>query len=151
VFDPYQKSQSQAELSGRLAIRFSRVSQEYISRDTIYSDIHDKPVSKRSTQQETSNDMSQFNDASERQNFRLGQITRKIIPFSNISGYNGVFIAGIKPAWLLIANNNFLRLHPMSADGEIKCFTQFHNVHCKQGFLYANYEVRINQCEFVLI
>ncbi|PKC68294.1 hypothetical protein RhiirA1_457369 [Rhizophagus irregularis] len=140
VFDPYQKSQSQAELSGRLAIRFSRVSQEYISRDTIYSDIHDKPVSKRSTQQENSNDMNQFNDASERQNFRLGQITRKIIPFSNISGYNGVFIAGIKPAWLLVANNNFLRLHPMSADGEIKCFTQFHNVHCKRGFLYANHE-----------
>ncbi|CAG8638902.1 15184_t:CDS:10, partial [Funneliformis caledonium] len=141
VFDPFQKSQSQAELSERLAIRFSRVSQEYISRETIYSDIHDKPVSKRSTQQEPNkNDIDQFDDAIERQNFRLGPTSRKIIPFSNVGGYNGVFVTGVKPAWLLIANNNFLRLHPMSADGEIKCFTQFHNVHCKQGFLYANRE-----------
>ncbi|CAG8539305.1 7635_t:CDS:10, partial [Racocetra fulgida] len=56
ISDPFLKSQSQGEFTNRLAIRFSRVPQEYILRETIYSDIHDKPVSRRSTLQESNID-----------------------------------------------------------------------------------------------
>ncbi|CAI2190579.1 700_t:CDS:2, partial [Funneliformis geosporum] len=82
-------------------------------------DIYDKPVSKRSIQQEPNkNDIDKFDDAIEKQNFRLASTLRKIIPFYNVDKYNKVFVNGVKLTWLLKANNNFLRLHPISADDE---------------------------------
>ncbi|CAH1761431.1 3424_t:CDS:10 [Entrophospora sp. SA101] len=146
IFDPFQKSQSQGELSDHLAIRFSRVSHEYISRESIYSDIHDKPVSSKNNQQdinEIEEEQIKNNLESRKEQLRLNK--RRLIPFSNIAGFTGVFVTGAKPVWIICANNNFLRLHPMNADGEIKSFTPFHNVHCKNGFLYTNNE---DDCRF---
>lgn len=143
VTDPFQKSQNQNELNDRLAIRFSRVAHEYISRETIYSDIHDKPVSRKSTQQDLNSDESNLSDNDvERYRILLRQTKRRLIPFTNISGHSGIFVTGVKPLWLICADNNYLRVHPMSADGEIHSFTQFHNVHCVHGFLYTNNDVR---------
>lgn len=31
-----------------------------------------------------------------------------------------------------------IRTHPMSIDGSVKCFAEFHNVNCPKGFLYFN-------------
>ncbi|CAG8584006.1 12053_t:CDS:10 [Acaulospora morrowiae] len=139
--DPFQKSQTQGELVDRLAVRFSRVPHEYISRETIYSDIHDKPVSRKSTQQETNEEeTNQFDNDFEKLKISLRQTKKRLIPFTNISGYTGVFVTGVRPLWLICAHNNYLRVHPMSVDNEIKSFTQFHNVHCLHGFLYANNE-----------
>ncbi|CAG8596773.1 4454_t:CDS:10 [Cetraspora pellucida] len=139
ISDPFLKSQSQSEFTNRLAIRFSRVHQEYISRETIFSDIHDKPVSRRTTLQEPNIDeVDQTSHDVEKRSPILKQINRRLIPFTNISGYSGVFVTGAKPVWLICANNNYLRLHPMNAEGEIRSFTQFHNVHCRHGFLYTN-------------
>ena len=72
----------------------------------------------------------------------------RIINFKNISGASGVFILGKKPYWGL-SQRNFLRLfclnhdinfserfHPMSLEGEINCFTEFHNISNKHGFIY---------------
>nr|CAG8506381.1 12436_t:CDS:10 [Entrophospora candida] len=142
IFDPFQKSQSQGELSDHLAIRFSRVSHEYISRESIYSDIHDKPVSSKNNQQdinEIEEEQIKNNLESRKEQLRLNK--RRLIPFSNIAGFTGVFVTGAKPVWIICANNNFLRLHPMNADGEIKSFTPFHNDDCRfselsKEFLY---------------
>ncbi|CAG8621050.1 17852_t:CDS:10, partial [Gigaspora margarita] len=139
ISDPFLKSQSQSELTDRLAIRFSRIPQEYISRETMYSDIHDKPVTRRSTLQELNIDeIDQTNHDVEKRRTILRQINRQLIPFTNIAGYSGVFVTGAKPLWLICARNNYLRVHPMNADGEIRSFTPFHNIHCKHGFLYTN-------------
>ncbi|CAG8616381.1 1335_t:CDS:10, partial [Acaulospora colombiana] len=139
--DPFQKSQTQGELVDRLAVRFSRVSHDYISRETIYSDIHDKPVSRKSAQTDVNDEeINQFEDDLERLKVSLKHTKRRLIPFTNISGYTGIFVTGVRPLWLICAHNNYLRVHPMSADNEIKSFTQFHNVHCLHGFLYANNE-----------
>ncbi|RIB01623.1 CPSF A subunit region-domain-containing protein [Gigaspora rosea] len=139
ISDPFLKSQSQSELTDRLAIRFSRIPQEYISRETMYSDIHDKPVTRRSTLQELNIDeIDQTNHDVEKRRTILRQINRQLIPFTNIAGYSGVFVTGAKPLWLICARNNYLRVHPMNTDGEIRSFTPFHNIHRKHGFLYTN-------------
>ncbi|CAH0380574.1 unnamed protein product [Bemisia tabaci] len=58
--------------------------------------------------------------------------------FSDISGYNGVFISGPAPHWLFLTSRGELRTHPMSIDGPVACFAPFHNVNCPQGFVYFN-------------
>ena len=59
-------------------------------------------------------------------------------PFQDISGYSGVFICGPYPHWLFMTSRGCLRIHPMSIDGTVICFTPFHNVNCPKGFLYFN-------------
>ncbi|XP_058877299.1 cleavage and polyadenylation specificity factor subunit 1 [Acipenser ruthenus] len=58
--------------------------------------------------------------------------------FDDISGYSGVFICGPSPHWLLVTSRGALRLHPMTIDGSIDCFSPFHNINCPKGFLYFN-------------
>ncbi|MGH0175901.1 UNVERIFIED_CONTAM: hypothetical protein FKN15_071653 [Acipenser sinensis] len=58
--------------------------------------------------------------------------------FEDISGYSGVFICGPSPNWLLVTSRGALRLHPMTIDGSIECFSPFHNINCPKGFLYFN-------------
>ncbi|XP_041105203.1 cleavage and polyadenylation specificity factor subunit 1 [Polyodon spathula] len=58
--------------------------------------------------------------------------------FEDISGYSGVFICGPSPHWLLVTSRGALRLHPMTIDGSIECFSPFHNINCPKGFLYFN-------------
>ncbi|KAJ9585289.1 hypothetical protein L9F63_002919 [Diploptera punctata] len=55
--------------------------------------------------------------------------------FSNIAGYNGVFICGPYPHWLFLTSRGELRTHPMGIDGAVTCFAPFHNINCPQGFL----------------
>ncbi|CAH1778692.1 unnamed protein product [Owenia fusiformis] len=58
--------------------------------------------------------------------------------FTDVSGYNGVFVSGPCPYWLIMTTRGSLRCHPMSIDGWITCFAPFHNVNCPKGFLYFN-------------
>ena len=62
--------------------------------------------------------------------------------FSNIAGYNGVFVGGDYPYWLFLTGRGELRTHPMSIDGPVKSFAPFNNVNCPQGFLYFNKRIR---------
>ncbi|KAG9306400.1 hypothetical protein G9A89_018283 [Geosiphon pyriformis] len=140
--EPSQAINSE-DYRSRLAVRFSRAHNEYISRETIHSDDYDKPSFKKNVTQNgashESNDLK--NNDPEKKIFAISEARQsQLIPFTNISGYSGVFVTGDRPAWLICSGKSYLRIHPMSGDGVIKCFTQFHNINCHHGFLYSNKE-----------
>ncbi|XP_019876681.2 cleavage and polyadenylation specificity factor subunit 1 [Aethina tumida] len=62
----------------------------------------------------------------------------KMRHFTNISGYDGVFICGGSPYWIFLTTRGELRTHSMNIDGEVFSFAPFNNVNCPQGFLYFN-------------
>ncbi|KAK0170083.1 hypothetical protein PV328_010688 [Microctonus aethiopoides] len=66
--------------------------------------------------------------------------------FSNIAGYNGVFICGDYPHWIFLTGRGELRAHPMGIDGSITSFAAFNNVNCPQGFLYFNSKEELRIC-----
>ncbi|XP_034934002.1 cleavage and polyadenylation specificity factor subunit 1 [Chelonus insularis] len=66
--------------------------------------------------------------------------------FSNIAGYNGVFICGDYPHWLFLTSRGELRAHPMNIDGPITSFAAFNNINCPQGFLYFNRKEELRIC-----
>ncbi|XP_043282051.1 cleavage and polyadenylation specificity factor subunit 1 isoform X2 [Venturia canescens] len=66
--------------------------------------------------------------------------------FSNIAGYNGVFICGDYPHWIFLTGRGELRTHPMGIDGGIMSFAPFNNVNCPQGFLYFNRKEELRIC-----
>ena len=59
-------------------------------------------------------------------------------PFSNVSGYSGLFICGALPRWFFMSERGEVRLHEMSIDGQIPTFAAFNNINCPKGFLYFN-------------
>ena len=59
-------------------------------------------------------------------------------PFTDISGYNGLFVCGSLPHWFFMSDRGELRLHEMSIDGYIPTFSSFNNINCPKGFLYFN-------------
>lgn len=61
--------------------------------------------------------------------------------FSNIAGYNGIFICSDYPHWIFLTGRGELRTHPMGIDGSITSFAAFNNINCPQGFLYFNKKV----------
>ncbi|KAF2368735.1 hypothetical protein FHG87_000497 [Trinorchestia longiramus] len=77
-------------------------------------------------------------------NNQIGLVDRQnyFTAFSNVSVYNGVFISGPAPHWVLLTVRGEFRFHPMSLDGGVKCFAPFRNVNCQNGFLYFNDKVR---------
>ena len=66
------------------------------------------------------------------------QCATSMRPFLNVAGYDGVFLSGPYPHWLMLTSRGELRAHPMGIDGPVPCFAPFHNVNCPQGFLYFN-------------
>lgn len=63
--------------------------------------------------------------------------------FSNIAGYNGVFICSDYPHWIFLTGRGELRTHPMGIDGPVTSFAPFNNINCPQGFLYFNRKVSL--------
>lgn len=66
--------------------------------------------------------------------------------FSDVAGYEGVFICGPYPHWLLLTGRGELRTHPMGIDASVPCFAAFHNVNCPQGFIYFNRKGELRIC-----
>ncbi|ORY96617.1 CPSF A subunit region-domain-containing protein [Syncephalastrum racemosum] len=101
----------------RLALRFSRVHHDYVS--------HTSEVIE--------------NDDLTRQNL--------LIPFHDVAGYTGVFVAGAQPAWIMCSCKSFVRLHPMKTNQRrIVGFSQFHNVNCQHGFITIDSESSVRLC-----
>ncbi|KAJ3661319.1 hypothetical protein Zmor_006604 [Zophobas morio] len=70
--------------------------------------------------------------------FAIQERIIKMRYFTNIAGYNGVFVCGSNPHWIFMTARGELRTHPMTIDGEVLSFAPFNNVNCPQGFLYFN-------------
>ena len=66
--------------------------------------------------------------------------------FSDIAGYEGVFVSGPYPHWIFLTSRGELRCHPMSIDGSVSTFSPFHIVNCPQGFLYFNRKSELRIC-----
>ncbi|KAL7640863.1 UNVERIFIED_CONTAM: hypothetical protein RMT77_008000 [Armadillidium vulgare] len=89
-----------------------------------------------------SSEMQRENEAKER---RIDRVA-KLKSFSNISVYNGVFICGAYPHWVLLTVRGEYRFHPMTVDGSVKCFAPFRSVNCQNGFLYFNKKGSLRIC-----
>ncbi|CAB4055468.1 CPSF1 [Lepeophtheirus salmonis] len=66
--------------------------------------------------------------------------------FQNVAGYEGVFVGGPYPHWVLLTGRGELRRHPMGIDGSIPLFAPFHNVNCPNGFIYFNRKGELRIC-----
>ncbi|KAK3805153.1 MAG: hypothetical protein J3Q66DRAFT_129160 [Benniella sp.] len=73
-----------------------------------------------------------------RQERRRQRKPNNLIPFTDVSRYEGVFILGAPPLWIMGNGRDMLRVHPMICAGRIECFTQFHNLNGKHGFITLN-------------
>lgn len=45
--------------------------------------------------------------------------------FKSIGGYEGVFLQGFRPHWIIMGPSGSLRLHPMNVEGSVYAFSQF--------------------------
>ncbi|KAI8343824.1 CPSF A subunit region-domain-containing protein [Blakeslea trispora] len=142
--------------SERLALRFSRVHHEYVSR---------KPAAMAEEEKKRVNQKKEIIDEFEvpdldleeeedtlaqkvaSKNAERHQRKKLLIPFSDVAGYTGVFVAGVQPAWLMNSCKSFVRVHPMKTKQPVIGFTQFHNVNCQHGFITvdAKSTIRLSQ------
>ncbi|KAI8969822.1 CPSF A subunit region-domain-containing protein [Pilobolus umbonatus] len=120
----------------RLALRFSRVHHEYVSRKST----EENRSSKKDVVDEFEIPGIELDDDDEDEIAK--KLTKKekykrklLIPFTDVAGFAGVFVAGAQPAWLMCSCKSFVRVHPMKTEHEVIGFTQFHNVNCKHGFI----------------
>lgn len=56
--------------------------------------------------------------------------------FGNVNSYNGFFLTGPYPYWCIAGSSGKLRLFSHWQEGQITCFTPFHNENCDHGFLF---------------
>lgn len=84
------------------------------------------------------NNSVSLNDNDNSDWFHVHENISKLRYFSNVAGYNGVFVCGSNPYWVFLPPRGELRMHPMNIDGELHCFASFNNLNCPHGFLYIN-------------
>ncbi|KAJ9053518.1 mRNA cleavage and polyadenylation factor subunit [Entomophthora muscae] len=56
--------------------------------------------------------------------------------FSNLTGFQGVFVAGKSPLVVVVTSKNDLRVHLLTLDDEVVAFAPLHNPNCPHGFAY---------------
>ncbi|KAJ4835898.1 hypothetical protein Tsubulata_006157 [Turnera subulata] len=72
--------------------------------------------------------------------------SQRITMFKDISGYQGFFLSGLRPAWFMVFRER-LRVHPQLCDGSIVAFTVLHNVNCNHGFIYITSQGKLKICQ----
>ncbi|KNC54612.1 cleavage and polyadenylation specificity factor subunit 1 [Thecamonas trahens ATCC 50062] len=60
----------------------------------------------------------------------------RIIPFDNVAGQSGIFVAGLNPM-LCTFERSYLRIHAMHVDGPVRSFTPYHSASVERGFSYV--------------
>uniref|UniRef100_A0A0D9ZHW2 Cleavage and polyadenylation specificity factor 160 kDa subunit n=1 Tax=Oryza glumipatula TaxID=40148 RepID=A0A0D9ZHW2_9ORYZ len=70
----------------------------------------------------------------------------RITTFNNVGGYEGLFLSGTRPAWVMVCRQR-LRVHPQLCDGPIEAFTVLHNVNCSHGFIYVTSQGFLKICQ----
>ncbi|XWS48359.1 hypothetical protein CRYUN_Cryun13aG0069400 [Craigia yunnanensis] len=85
-------------------------------------------------------------DAYTREETSNGTLSQRITIFKNLSGYQGFFLSGSRPAWFMVFRQR-LRVHPQLCDGFIVAFTVLHNVNCNHGFIYVTLQGNPKICQ----
>ncbi|KAI8084961.1 CPSF A subunit region-domain-containing protein [Halteromyces radiatus] len=155
------------DYEGRLALRFSRVHHDYISRYRIDYELLKEQELEAQAQKEKEEQAKLVVDLGIDDNDMLGidgegkkrkkkkknssnstskRRERMLSLFMDVSGYSGVFVAGPEPLWLMSSSKSFVRVHPMKTDRPIRAFSQFHNVNCLHGFITIDIDSRIRLC-----
>ncbi|KAL2334503.1 hypothetical protein Fmac_015716 [Flemingia macrophylla] len=75
-----------------------------------------------------------------------GSPCQQITIFKNIGGYQGFFLSGSRPAWVMVLRER-LRVHPQLCDGSIVAFTVLHNVNCNRGLIYVTSQGVLKICQ----
>ncbi|XP_054786519.1 cleavage and polyadenylation specificity factor subunit 1 isoform X2 [Prosopis cineraria] len=75
-----------------------------------------------------------------------GSLSQRITIFKNIGGYQGFFLSGSRPAWVMVLRER-LRVHPQLCDGSIVAFTVLHNVNCNHGLIYVTSQGVLKICQ----
>ncbi|TVU13331.1 hypothetical protein EJB05_40381 [Eragrostis curvula] len=70
----------------------------------------------------------------------------RITIFSNIGGYEGLFLSGPRPTWVMVCRQRF-RVHPQLCDGPIVAFTVLHNINCCRGLIYVTSQGFLKICQ----
>ncbi|KAL4213346.1 CPSF A subunit region-domain-containing protein [Rhizopus microsporus] len=138
IYKTFSYLDESATDNDRLALRFSRVHHEYVSKNTP-STTSSKKSKKRGiidTFEVPDGDLEEEEeDLKTSRKTERKHLRKLLIPFTDVAGYAGIFLAGPQPAWLMCSFKSFVRVHPMKTEHEIVGFTQFHNVNCKHGFI----------------
>ncbi|KAJ4706167.1 Cleavage and polyadenylation specificity factor subunit 1 [Melia azedarach] len=85
-------------------------------------------------------------DAYTREETLDGTPGQRIAIFKNISGHQGFFLSGSRPAWFMVFRER-LRVHPQLCDGSIVAFTVLHNVNCNHGLIYVTSQGILKICQ----
>ncbi|KAF9970856.1 Cleavage and polyadenylation specificity factor subunit 1 [Actinomortierella ambigua] len=150
------------DLSHRLALRFRKIPHSLVVRETPEEsslfqnsvglgddddaaeefDFHGDNIVMTADGQEIIED-----SATRKDRMRRRPKKKNLIPFTDVAGYEGLFCLGASPLWILSSGKRLPKIHPMICDGKLVCFTQFHNINCRNGFITCNAQgnVRISQ------
>ncbi|KAF9111435.1 Cleavage and polyadenylation specificity factor subunit 1 [Mortierella sp. AM989] len=128
---------NQIDLSERLAIRFRKVPLDVVARETPSDDEQDERTNAYGAEDDSRDAIER---EIKRQERRRQRKPKNLIPFTDVAGYEGVFVLGASPLWIMSGGRGLPRVHPMICDGKVGCFTQFHNLNCKHGFITLNAE-----------
>ncbi|KAL6131908.1 hypothetical protein ACLB2K_070281 [Fragaria x ananassa] len=85
-------------------------------------------------------------DTYSRNDLSNGTSCQRMTVFKNIAGNQGLFLAGSRPAWLMVFRER-IRVHPQLCDGSIVAFTVLHNVNCNHGLIYVTSEGIMKICQ----
>ncbi|KAG5013105.1 hypothetical protein JHK82_025244 [Glycine max] len=85
-------------------------------------------------------------DAYPREDTSNGSPCQQITIFKNIGSYQGFFLSGSRPAWVMVLRER-LRVHPQLCDGSIVAFTVLHNVNCNHGLIYVTSQGVLKICQ----
>ncbi|WVZ14862.1 hypothetical protein V8G54_012428 [Vigna mungo] len=85
-------------------------------------------------------------DAYSREETSNGSPRQQITIFKNIGNYQGFFLSGSRPAWVMVLRER-LRVHPQLCDGSIVAFTVLHNVNCNHGLIYVTSQGVLKICQ----
>ncbi|VFQ77558.1 unnamed protein product [Cuscuta campestris] len=80
-----------------------------------------------------------------REEISPGKSLQRINIFKNVGGLQGLFLAGSRPAWLMMFRER-LRMHSQLCDGPIAGFAVLHNVNCNHGFIYITTQGTLKIC-----
>ncbi|RUP46454.1 hypothetical protein BC936DRAFT_146934 [Jimgerdemannia flammicorona] len=137
----------EVDYSDRLALRFSRVYHDHVSRESFAeaeersaaADAKSKGAAVNpSSSSSTATSTTPTSGGDKTLKHKRRRSMKRLIPFADIAGYTGLFVTGSRPSWLICSSKSFARVHPMKVKDDVVAFTQFHNVNCRHGFLIAD-------------